>query len=81
MTERTPLHTLGDFHWNAGYASEFAETTRRVLAAGGLQLPARLLLLWRQRLGVAAVIGMLDAHAPFRRILLDLIGSGRKALR
>jgi predicted unusual protein kinase regulating ubiquinone biosynthesis (AarF/ABC1/UbiB family) len=76
-----PLHTLGDFHWNPGYASEFAGTTRRVLAAGGLQLPARLLLLWRQRLGVAAVIGMLDAHAPFRRILLDLIGSGRKALR
>jgi predicted unusual protein kinase regulating ubiquinone biosynthesis (AarF/ABC1/UbiB family) len=76
-----PLHTLGDFHWSAGYASEFAETTRRVLAAGGLQLPARLLLLWRQRLGVAAVIGMLDAHAPFRRILLDLIGTGRKALR
>ena len=33
------------------------------------------------RLGVAAVIGMLDAHAPFRRVLLDLIGSGRKALR
>jgi hypothetical protein len=27
------------------------------------------------------VIGMLDAHAPFRRVLLDLIGNGRKALR
>jgi predicted unusual protein kinase regulating ubiquinone biosynthesis (AarF/ABC1/UbiB family) len=76
-----PLHTHGDFHWSAGYAGEFAETTRRVLAAGGLQLPARLLLLWRQRLGVAAVIGMLDAHAPFRRVLMDLIGTGRKALR
>jgi predicted unusual protein kinase regulating ubiquinone biosynthesis (AarF/ABC1/UbiB family) len=76
-----PLHTHGDFHWNPGYASELSETTRRVLAAGGLQLPARLLLLWRQRIGVAAVIGMLDAHAAFRRVLLDLIGSGRKALR
>lgn len=76
-----PLHTHGDFHWHASYGGELAETTRRVLAAGGLQLPARLLLLWRQRLGVAAVIGMLDAHAPFRRVLLDLIGTGRKALR
>jgi predicted unusual protein kinase regulating ubiquinone biosynthesis (AarF/ABC1/UbiB family) len=76
-----PLATLGDFHWDPGYASTFADTTRRVLASGGLQLPARLLLLWRQRLGAAAVIGMLDAQAPFRRVLLDLIGTGRKALR
>lgn len=76
-----PLATHGDFHWTAAYASEFADTTRRALGAGGLQLPARLLLLWRQRLGVAAVLGMLDAHAPFRRVLLDLIGTGRKALR
>jgi len=77
----TPLATHGDFHWDGGYASTFADTTRRVLAAGGLQLPARLLLLWRQRLGAASVIGMLDSHAPFRRVVLDLIGTGRKALR
>ena len=76
-----PLATHGDFHWNPAYAGDFAETMRRVLAAGGLQLPARLLLLWRQRLGAAAVIGMLDAHAPFRGVLLDLIGTGRRALR
>ncbi len=76
-----PLASHGDFHWTPAYASDFADATRRVLAAGGMQLPARLLLLWRQRLGVAAVIGMLDAHAPFRRVMLDLIGSGRRALR
>ncbi|MDB4953462.1 MAG: hypothetical protein JWO36_1031 [Myxococcales bacterium] len=76
-----PLAGTSDFHWTAAYASDLAETTGRVLAAGGLQLPAKLLLLWRQRLGAAAVIGMLDAHAPFRRTLLDLIGIGRKALR
>ena len=76
-----PLATQGDFHWTPAYASELADATRRALGAGGLQLPARLLLLWRQRLGVAAVIGMLDAHAPFRRVLVDLIGTGRKALR
>jgi len=76
-----PLATHGSFHWNAAYAGTFAETTGRVLNAGGLQLPARLLLLWRQRLGVAAVIGMLDASAPFRRVLFELIGSGKRALR
>jgi predicted unusual protein kinase regulating ubiquinone biosynthesis (AarF/ABC1/UbiB family) len=76
-----PLATHGTFHWDSAYAGDFAETTGRVLASGGLQLPARLLLLWRERLGVSAVIGMLDAHVPFRRVLLDLIGHGKHALR
>jgi len=76
-----PLATHGNFHWDAAYAGDFAETTGRVLASGGLQLPARLLLLWRQRLGVAAVIGMLDAKTPFRRVLHDLVGTGKRALR
>ena len=76
-----PIVTHGDFHWSAAYARELAENTGRVLAAGGLRLPASVLLLWRQRLGAAAVIGMLDARAPFRRALVDLIGSGRRALR
>ncbi len=76
-----PFATHGDFHWSPAYASELAETTGRVLAAGGMALPARLLLLWRQRLGVAAVLGMLDGKAPFRRVLLDTIGTGKRALR
>jgi hypothetical protein len=76
-----PLQTHSDFHWNPAYASELAETTSRVLAVGGVALPAALVLLWRQRLGAASVIGMLDAHAPFRRVLLDLIGTGKRALR
>ncbi len=76
-----PVVTHGDFHWSAAYARELAENTGRVLAAGGLRLPASVLLLWRQRLGVAAVLGMLDARAPFRRALVELIGSGRRALR
>jgi len=76
-----PLATRGDFHWSPAYASELATTTGRVLASGGMTLPARVLLLWRQRLGAASVLGMLDASAPFRRTLLDLIGTGKKALR
>lgn len=76
-----PLVTHGEFHWSAAHARDLAEATGRVLAAGGVQLPAKLLLLWRQRLGASAVIGMLDATAPFRRVLLDRIGNGRRALR
>ena len=76
-----PVVTHGDFPWSAAYARELAENTGRVLAAGGLRLPASVLLMWRQRLGAAAVIGMLDARAPFRRALVELFGSGRRALR
>lgn len=76
-----PVMTHGDFAWSPAYARELAESTGRVLAAGGLGLPAGVLLLWRQRLGAAAVLGMIDASAPFRRTLVELIGSGRRALR
>jgi predicted unusual protein kinase regulating ubiquinone biosynthesis (AarF/ABC1/UbiB family) len=76
-----PVIGHGDFAWTAAYASELAEATGRVLGAGGLALPADVLLLWRQRLGAASVIAMLDARAPFRQVLVDLIGTGRRALR
>jgi predicted unusual protein kinase regulating ubiquinone biosynthesis (AarF/ABC1/UbiB family) len=76
-----PLQTHGDFHWSAAYAAELADSTSRVLAAGGVRLPAARVLLWRQRLGAASVIAMLDARAPFRRTLVELIGTGRSTLR
>ncbi|HET9992282.1 MAG TPA: AarF/UbiB family protein, partial [Kofleriaceae bacterium] len=76
-----PLATEGDFHWSSTYGDTFAATTARVLASGNVTLPADVMLLWRQRLGAAAVIGMLDANAPFRRTLYDLIGHGKRALR
>jgi len=76
-----PVTTHGEFAWNPQYATDLAAATGRALAIGGMALPAKILLLWRQRLGAAAVIGMLDARASFRRVLIDLIGTGRKALR
>ncbi len=76
-----PVVTHGEFHWSPSYAADLAESTGRVLALGGMRLPAKVLLLWRQRLGASAVLGMLDSRAPFRRVLYDLIGSGRRALR
>ena len=75
------LTTHGEFPWTAQYARQLAGATGRALGAGGLALPADVLLLWRQRLGAAAVIAMLDARAPFRRVLVDLIGTGRRTLR
>jgi predicted unusual protein kinase regulating ubiquinone biosynthesis (AarF/ABC1/UbiB family) len=76
-----PLLTHGEFQWSPAYARDLAEATGRVLSAGGVHLPAKVLLLWRQRLGASAVIGMLDATASFRRVLFDRIGNGRRALR
>ena len=76
-----PLATHGEFYWSAAYAETFVDTTRKVLASGGVALPADVLLLWRQRLGAASVIAMLDAKAPFRRTLFDLVGHGKRALR
>ncbi len=82
--ERTlaqPLAGHGSFRWTRAHATALASITRRVLAQGGVRLPAPLIMLWRQRLGVAAVLGMLEPELPFRRLLVDLIGTGRRALR
>ncbi|HTJ40740.1 MAG TPA: AarF/UbiB family protein [Kofleriaceae bacterium] len=77
----TPFAGAAPFHWTRGYAADLARSTRRALAAGGLGLPAGVVLLWRARLGVASVLAMLDSSLPFRRLLVDLIGLGRAALR
>jgi predicted unusual protein kinase regulating ubiquinone biosynthesis (AarF/ABC1/UbiB family) len=75
-----PLGSHGNFAWGRRHAVALAEATQRVLAAGGVHLPAPVILLWRQRLGLSAVLGMLEAELPWRRLLVDMIGTGRKAL-
>ena len=69
------------FTWDAEYASVFAMATKRVLAAGALRMPASLVMLWRQRIAVASVLGMLGGCFNPRDELQQLIGTGRKALR
>lgn len=76
-----PFASSEPFRWNRAYHQELSETTRRVLASGGMTIPAAVTLLWRQRLGVSAVLSMLSPVAPWRRILRTLIGTGRAALR
>ncbi|MBP9084544.1 MAG: hypothetical protein KBG15_00435 [Kofleriaceae bacterium] len=69
------------FVWDAAYGKRLAHTTQAALAHGGLTLPAPLLLLWRQRLGAAAVLGMLNSVIDVRGELQGLIGTGVQALR
>jgi predicted unusual protein kinase regulating ubiquinone biosynthesis (AarF/ABC1/UbiB family) len=68
------------FTWTPGYAAAMATAFRRVLLAGGVALPAPVFMLWRQRLGVAAVLGMLEPRCGLRPIIRSLIGTGRQAL-
>lgn len=76
-----PFASAEPFRWSRDYHAELSEATRRVLAQGGLTIPAAVTLLWRQRLGVSAVLAMLEPRVPWRRVLRGLIGTGRAALR
>ncbi len=57
------------FSWSRAYAAALIEATRSLIFAGLLRLPGPLLLAWRQRLGVAAVLGLLDADVDARAAL------------
>ena len=72
-----PVRERGAFDWSAGYAVRLLAATRRALAGGLLQIPPPLVLLWRHRLGVAAVLGMLAAPADARAALELALGSPR----
>ncbi|MBK9031713.1 MAG: hypothetical protein IPL61_10380 [Myxococcales bacterium] len=76
-----PFATDAPFAWDRHYAGELTAATRDVLAAGGLALPPAVTLLWRQRMGVASVLGMLEPRAHFRRALATTLGPNKHALR
>ncbi len=76
-----PFASSEPFRWDRVYAGDLTEATRRVLASGGLTIPPAVTLLWRQRMGVASVLGMLEPRAHFRRALARTLGTGKKALR
>lgn len=64
-----PVRAGRAFPWTPEHAARLLAATRRSLRAGLLQIPAPLVLLWRQRLGVTAVLGMLGAPADARAAL------------
>lgn len=61
------------FTWSAAYARSLAELTSALVRGGRFTLPAAAILLWRQRLGVASVLGQLNATADFRKELLQIL--------
>lgn len=64
----------GGFTWSSAYARELAEATSRLVGRGDLRLPGAVVLLWRQRLAAAAVLGRLAPRCDFRAILVDMLG-------
>ncbi len=71
----------GGFAWTSDYADELAGQFHRVMGQGGITLPASVAMLWRQRLGLAAVLGRLRARVDGRTVIRGLIGNGKRALR
>jgi predicted unusual protein kinase regulating ubiquinone biosynthesis (AarF/ABC1/UbiB family) len=61
-----PYMSRERFAWTADYAATLLGATRQMVHEGLLRLPGPRLLLWRQRLGVAAVLGMLDIDVDAR---------------
>jgi predicted unusual protein kinase regulating ubiquinone biosynthesis (AarF/ABC1/UbiB family) len=61
-----PYTSRARFAWTADYAATLLQATREMVHAGLLRLPGPRVLLWRQRLGVAAVLGMLDVDVDAR---------------
>lgn len=68
-----PVRARGAFPWTADHAAGLVAATRRVVRGGWLQIPPPLVLLWRQRLGVAAVLAMLGAPADARAALEEAL--------
>jgi predicted unusual protein kinase regulating ubiquinone biosynthesis (AarF/ABC1/UbiB family) len=64
-----PYSSRERFAWTAEYAARLLDATRALVNEGMLRLPGPRLLLWRQRLGVSAVLGMLDADVDARAAL------------
>lgn len=62
------------FAFTPAYAREFAAHTQALLGHGGaFTLPAAAVLLWRQRLGLWAVLATLRAEGDFRAALLGML--------
>jgi len=55
----------GAFTCTSAWAEQLAARTSELIRAGGLNLPPRSLLLWRQRLGLFAVLGHLHPTMDF----------------
>lgn len=61
---------------DANWSRELTDATWQLAKSGKLELPPTMLLLWRQRLGVFAVLSLLQARLPWRRLLAEVLDDG-----
>lgn len=62
-----------DFRFTPEYARELARHTSALVRGRRFTLPPASLLLWRQRLGLTAVLGQLGARGDFRAQVLEML--------
>jgi predicted unusual protein kinase regulating ubiquinone biosynthesis (AarF/ABC1/UbiB family) len=72
-----PFSKRGPFQLTPEKMRQFVAVTAELGRARRVALPAPVLLLWRQRLGVLTVIASLQPRLDFRRALCDLVDDGR----
>ncbi len=68
-----PFASERPFHWTIPYARDFAQLTSDLVRSGSFVLPPQAVLLWRQRLGIASVLGSIGATADYRSVLRDIV--------
>jgi predicted unusual protein kinase regulating ubiquinone biosynthesis (AarF/ABC1/UbiB family) len=61
------------FHWTVAFARDFAQLTSELVRSGSFAFPPGALLLWRQRLGIASVLGSVGATANYRVVLREIV--------
>jgi predicted unusual protein kinase regulating ubiquinone biosynthesis (AarF/ABC1/UbiB family) len=61
------------FRWTIAYARDFAQMTSELVRAGSFVFPPQTILLWRQRLGIASVLGSIGAQADYRAVLREIV--------
>lgn len=72
-TLTAPFMTREVTRLDPAWARELFDLTWRMAQMGKLALPGAALLLWRQRLGVLAVLAALRPELPMRRLLAELL--------
>jgi len=70
-----PIRAAGAFHFSPAYAADLVAATRRAVGTELVRTPGPVVLLWRQRLGVAAVLGLLDVAIDARAIIGCALGA------
>lgn len=75
-----PFVHRGKVQLTPEFVRQVGEVTWNLVHAGQLELPPHALLLWRQRLGVLAVLSSLRPNLDFRQLLAEVLDDHRHPL-